>query len=306
MSPCINKCLLLLALLHGGAVLAAPFAVEQAAPGVYVHRGEHRDINAGYGGDICNIGFIIGSKGVAVIDSGGSPKIGAQLREAIRKVTDLPILFVINTHVHPDHVFGNAAFKKDNPTFVGHENLAAGMEQRKEVYLRNQAEWVGADAAGSELIPPALQIGGAQSIDLGGRTLLLTAYAPAHSHSDLTVFDTATATLWTGDLLFVERTPSMDGNLQGWLQAIAQLRAIPAERAIPGHGPVVQEWHGALDNVQRYLTTLLEDVRAAIRQGLGLQQTIESAARSEQGKWVLFDTINRRNVSFMYLVLEWE
>ena len=307
----LSKCLLFLALLHCGAALASPFAVEQAAPGIYVHRGEHRDINAGYGGDICNIGFIVGSKGVAVVDSGGSPRIGAQLREAIRKVTDLPILYVINTHVHPDHVFGNAAFRKDNPTFVGHENLAASMAQRQEVYLRNQAEWVGADAAGSELIPPVLQIPmlqikGTQNIDLGGRTLQLTAYPAAHSHSDLTVFDDATATLWTGDLLFIERTPSMDGDLQGWLRAIAQLRAIPAARAIPGHGPVTREWHVALDNEQRYFNTLLEEVRAAIKQGLGMQQTIESAARSEQGKWVLFDTINRRNVSFVYLVLEWE
>ena len=302
----LNKCLLFFALLCSGAVFATPFGVEQVAPGVYVHRGEHRDMNAGYGGDICNIGFIIGSKGVAVIDSGGSPRIGAQLREAIHKVTSLPILFVINTHVHPDHVFGNAAFKEDKPTFVGHENLPASMEQRQEAYLRNQPEWVDVDAAGSELIPPALRIKGTQKIDLGGRTLLLTAHSPAHSHSDLTIFDDASGTLWTGDLLFIERTPSIDGDLRGWLQIIPKLRAIPAARAIPGHGPVTQDWHGAFDNEQRYLTTLLEEVRAAIKQGLGLQQTIESAVQSEGGKWVLFDTINRRNIGFVYLVLEWE
>ncbi len=302
----LSKCLLFFALLCCGTVFAAPFAVEQVAPGVYVHRGEHLDLSPGYGGDICNIGFIIGTKGVAVIDSGGSPRIGAQLRETIRMVTDLPILFVINTHVHPDHVFGNAAFKKDTPTFVGHENLPASMEQRQEAYLRNQPEWVGADAAGSELIPPALRIKGAQSIDLGGRTLLLTAHSTAHSHSDLTVFDAASGTLWTGDLLFVERTPSIDGDLRGWLRIITQLRTTPATRAIPGHGPVTQDWHGALDNEQRYLTALLEEVRAAIKQGLGMQQTIETAVRSEQDKWVLFNTINRRNIGFVYLALEWE
>ncbi|MDH4284183.1 MAG: quinoprotein relay system zinc metallohydrolase 2 [Gallionellaceae bacterium] len=302
----LSKCLLFFTLLYSGAVFAAPFAVEQVAPGVYVHRGEHREMNADYGGDICNIGFIVGSKGVAVIDSGGSPRIGAQLREAIRKVTSLPILFVINTHVHPDHVFGNAAFKKDNPAFVGHENLPASMEQRQEAYLRNQSAWVGADAAGSELIPPQQKIKGMQRVDIGGRTLLLTAHSPAHSHSDLTVFDDTSGTLWTGDLLFVERTPSIDGDLRGWLQVIHQLRATPAARAIPGHGPVTQDWHGAFDNEQRYLTTLLEEVRDAIKQGLGMQQTIESAVRSERDKWVLFDPINRRNIGFVYLALEWE
>lgn len=285
---------------------AEPLSVEQAAPGIYVHHGVHRDINIGYGGDICNIGFIVGNKGVAVIDSGGSPRIGAQLRVAIRKVTDLPILYVINTHVHPDHIFGNAAFKDDHPIFVGHEKLAAAMVQRKDAYLRNQVSWVGADAIGSELISPTLPIMGIQTIDLGGRSLQLTAYPAAHTNNDLTVFDSATATLWTGDLLFVERTPSIDGDLKGWLQVIAQLRSIPAVRAIPGHGPVTADWHGALDNESRYLSTLLEDVRTAIKQGRSMEQTIDGSTLSEQGKWVLFDIVNRRNISLIFPVLEWE
>ena len=298
--------LIFFALLLPAIAPAEPLTVEQAAPGVYVHHGVHLDINVGYGGDICNIGFIVGNKGVAVIDSGGSPRVGAQLREAIRKVTDLPILYVINTHVHPDHIFGNAAFKADRPTFIGHEKLAAAMTQRKDAYLRNQPGWVGADASGSELIPPALPITETRTIDLGGRSLQLTAYPAAHSNSDLTVFDSATATLWTGDLLFVERTPSIDGDLKGWLRVIAQLRSIPAARAIPGHGPVTANWHAALDNESRYLSTLLEDVRAAIKQGQSMEQTIDGATLSEQGKWALFDIVNKRNISLIFPVLEWE
>ena len=68
------------------------FAVEQVADGTYVHHGKHLDIDTGYQGDICNISFVVGSKGVAVIDTGGSLKVGRQLREAIRKITPLPIL----------------------------------------------------------------------------------------------------------------------------------------------------------------------------------------------------------------------
>ncbi len=69
------------------------YALEQPAPGVYVHYGEHKDLNTGYGGDICNSGFIVGSKGVAVIDPGGSIATGRRLREEIAKVTRLyPLL----------------------------------------------------------------------------------------------------------------------------------------------------------------------------------------------------------------------
>lgn len=298
--------LLKLFLLLPLAAHAEPFKVEQAAPGIYVHHGVHRDINAGYGGDICNISFIVGNKGVAVVDTGGSPKVGAQLRAAIRKVTTLPVLYVINTHVHPDHSLGNAAFKNDHPSFVGSAKLAAIMAQRKDAYLRNEPGWVGADAAGTEVIPPTLPVESSLTLDLGGRSLQLTAYPTAHSGSDLTVFDSTTRTLLTGDLLFIERTPSIDGDLKGWLQVIAQMRDVPAAAVVPGHGPVTKDLRAALDDEERYLTRLLEDVRAAIKQGRSMEQTIDQAVQPERDKWVLFDVVNRRNVSLVYPVLEWE
>ena len=276
---------------------AAPLPVEQVVPGVYVHHGEHKDLKEGYGGDICNVGFIVGDKGVAVIDTGGSPKIGGQLREAVRKVTKLPILYVINTHVHPDHSLGNAAFKRDKPVFVGHGKLAEAMAQRKEVYLRNQRAWVGADAARTELIPPDLPVGVTHDIDLGGRSLRLTAYPLAHSPTDMTVFDSASGTLWTGDLLFIERTPSIDGSLAGWLDVIEQLRAVPAHRVVPGHGSSTSDLLAALDNEIAFLV---------VQRGDSLEQTIATAAQSEQGRWLLFDIVNRRNVAMVFPMLEWE
>lgn len=300
------KLLLLLFVLFPTLAFSSALPIEQVAPGVYVHHGEHKDLNSNYGGDICNIGFIIGYNGVAVIDTGGSPKIGSQLREAIRNITKLPILYVINTHVHPDHILGNAAFKQDHPTFVGHDKLASVMAQRKEIYLRRQFDWVGVDAADTELVPPTLPIAAAQEIDLGGRILKLTAYPVAHSPADLTVFDTSSNTLWTGDLLFVERTPSIDGDLSGWLKVIEQLRELPASHVIPGHGAVITNLLSALNDEQRYLSILLSDVRAAIKRGDSMEHTIETAAKSEQGKWILFDIINRRNVALIFPSLEWE
>lgn len=298
--------LLILLMLLPAISLADKLAVEQIAEGVYVHRGEHKDLNAGYGGDICNISFVVGNKGIAVIDTGGSPKVGSRLREAIRKVSGLPILYVITTHVHPDHSLGSAAFKQDNPVFIGHGKLAEAMALRKEAYLRNQAEWVGTDAAGTELIPPTLPVANTHEIDLGGRTLRLTAHPVAHSPADLSVFDTASKTLWTGDLLFVERTPSIDGNIPGWLEVIEQLRGMPAQHFVAGHGKTTKNLGAALDDEKRYLETLLADVRNAVKQGQSMEQTIPTAAESERGKWLLFDAVNRRNVALLYPQLEWE
>ena len=117
-------------------VASESFQLNNIGDSIYVHHGKHIDIDTGYQGDICNLSVIIGDKGIAVIDTGGSLKVGQELRAAIRKVSDKPILFVISTHVHPDHIYGNAAFLQDTPTFVGHQKLANAMQLRQEAYKK--------------------------------------------------------------------------------------------------------------------------------------------------------------------------
>ena len=96
-------------LIAGPTSAAAPaFAVDQVAPGIFVHAGKHLPLDAPGHDDIANIGFIVGARCVAVIDTGGSVRIGRALRAAIRQHTALPVCYVINTHVHVDHVLGNA------------------------------------------------------------------------------------------------------------------------------------------------------------------------------------------------------
>lgn len=285
---------------------AEALPVAEIAPGIYVHQGAHEDLAEGYHGDICNVSFIVGNKGIAVIDTGGSFKVGQQLHEAVRKVSSLPILYVINTHVHPDHIFGNAAFIQDKPAFVGHAKLADVMERRRETYMRINNDWLGKDFAGSEIVKPTLSVQDQLELDLGDRKLQLTAYPTAHTNTDVTVMDSKTATLLTGDLLFVERTPSIDGDLKGWLTVIERLQAIPAQQIVPGHGSVVKDGKTALNNEQRYLSVLLNDIRASIKKGEVMEKTMDTAAATEKDNWLLFDIVNRRNVNNVYPALEWE
>src|SRR5262245_53963578 len=105
-----------------GAAFAWPHAVagsppglpglslENPVPGVYVHYGEQTEMTPANFGDVANFGFVVGARCVAVIDTGGTFAVGRALRQAIRRVSAVPVCYVINTHVHPDHVFGNAAF----------------------------------------------------------------------------------------------------------------------------------------------------------------------------------------------------
>lgn len=280
--------------------------LEDIGDGIYVHHGEHLDIDSGYQGDICNLSVVVGSKGVAVIDSSGSLKVGQQLRAAIAEVTKLPILFVINTHVHPDHIFGNAAFVADNPAFVGHEKLGNAMQLRAEAYANLNDRYLGEDAKGSDIVIPTMTVKESLKLDLGDRVLTLTAYPVAHTNTDITVIDSKTNTLFTGDLLFIERAPVVEGDLKGLMAALEQLKMEDVKQVVPGHGPHTKDWKQAIDNELHYLTVLITDIRSAIENDVGLEKAMDTAAASEKDKWVLFNVSNRRNVNTIYPALEWE
>ena len=284
-----------------------PLAVTEVAPGVFVHQGTIAIFTPQNRGDVANIGFVVGREGVAVIDTGGSKRIGEALREAIRKITDKPVRYVINTHMHPDHVFGNAAFEADKPIFVGHKKLARGLAARAERYLAANRELLGEEAfAGTRIIGPTLQVDGSQDIDLGDRVLTLTARPTAHTDNDLTVLDTKTGTMFLGDLLFAAHVPALDGSIKGWLALLDSLKSQQYARAVPGHGPASMPWPDALKPIERYLTTVADDVRRAIKDGRTLAEATKTAGQSEKQSWELFDEFNARNVSSAFHELEWE
>jgi quinoprotein relay system zinc metallohydrolase 2 len=282
------------------------FSIEDVGDGIYVHHGIHQDIDDGYHGDICNASFVVSSKGVVVIDTGGSIKVGNQLRAAIRKVTDKPILYVINTHVHPDHIYGNAAFLVDKPEFIGHEKLATAMELRREQYAKLNAKLLGEGAKGSELIKPTIAVKTMLELDLGDRKFAITAHPVAHTNTDLSALDSKSSTIFSGDLLFIERTPVLEGDIKGLIAELEKFKSQPIKQVVPGHGPVTKDWKVAIENEQRYLNALLTDIRGSIKKGVSMESTMSTAAAGEKGKWQLFDIANRRNVNIIYPALEWE
>jgi quinoprotein relay system zinc metallohydrolase 2 len=281
--------------------------VVEIAPGVFVHQGVHAEVTADNLGAIANIGFIVGENCVAVIDSGGSFAEGSALRAAVRTRTAIPVCYVINTHGHPDHVYGNAAFVPDHPRFIGHQNLAGFLGARHLYYYKYLISTFGYDqAVKSAVVLPDVGVASDRTIDLGRRKLVLRAWAPSHTNNDLTVLDQNTGTLWLGDLLFTERIPVLDGKLSGWLATMGNLSAIAARRVVPGHGAVSSNWPAAMAPQARYLKTLQIEIRAAVRAGQSIQQAVAESGASERTQWQLFDAYHSRNATAAFAEIEWE
>jgi len=279
-------------------------AVENPSPGVYVHYGQQAEMTPQNFGDIANLGFVVGAKCVAVVDTGGTYAVGRALRRAIRRVTSAPVCYVINTHVHPDHVFGNEAFVADHAEYLGHARLAEAMRRRGPNYLHALQRDLGPAAEGTTLVFPTRSVTTVERLDLGGRSLGLRAWQTAHTDTDLTVFDEQSGTLWLGDLLFVGHIPVVDGSLRGFIAVIDELKKLPAQRVIPGHGRAT-DGSAAIMTEDRYLAQLQTDVRGALAAKMSLAQAVETVDYDRSAHWLLADRFHRRNVTAAYAELEW-
>lgn len=283
-----------------------PLGVEEIAPGVFVHVGKMLALDAPGHDDIANIGFIVGTRCVAVIDTGGSMRVGRALRESVRRHSNLPVCYVINTHDHVDHVLGNAAFKDDRPVFVGHSALTAALKRDRPFFVEHFAADLDAPATADEIIGPDQTVATTLVLDLGGRHLTLRAWPKAHTDCDLTVQDDRSRVLWTGDLVFRERIPALDGSIVGWLADIDELAKSDATAIVPGHGDPTRDFAAALASERRYLEAVRDGVRAALASGRSIEQAAQEVAASERSRWRLWDTAHAHNVSRAYQELEWE
>lgn len=285
-------------------VSAGAAAVQEIADGVFVRPGRAAPLFTA--GNVANLGFVIGSRCVAVIDTGGSLAEGQALHRAISRVTDLPVCFVINTHVHPDHMLGNKAFERESLQFVGHAKLPAAMAARSDTWLRRTAESSGDPVDASLIVPPERTVDGEVQLDLGNRMLTVRSHATAHTDNDVSVLDERTGTLFLGDLVFLEHLPVLDGSINGWLGQLDRLRGEQYERVVPGHGTAQAPWPQAAGPTVDYLRDLREKTREWIAGGgaLGAAQQAIEPARPDY--WQLTEQYHKRNVAAAFAELEWE
>lgn len=285
---------------------AAPDWVE-VAPGAYARQGQDGQVfETAY---MANTGIVVGERCVALIDTGGSQQEGKEILAKAAELSDKPVCYVINTHHHPDHYFGNAAFHAHEQTrFIAHANLQAALNAAMPHYKPRASEFEGRDVQDPDFPPldTVLSPGDAPLLlDLGGRTLRVEAQPTAHTHADLSVIDETYDVLWAGDLLFSSHIPVVDGSVLGWLEVSRQLHERASGVVVPGHGQV----KGDRDDFTRqtdYLSELRDTIRGAVAKGQSLMDVTTQAMQDNPWGWTQYEAQYKRNLTNVYTELEWE
>ncbi len=289
---------------------------KKISPDTYVYIGEINDFSKKNLGAIANFGFIVGKDCVAVIDTGGSSFVSVKLLKKIREVTENPICFVINTHAHPDHVGGNSVFESLNPKpeFISHSNFSRALTTRKVVFNKRLKELMGIKNV-IKTIKISREVKNTLEIDLGERKIFLKAWKTSHTNNDLTVYDEKSKIFWTGDLLFIDHIPVLDGNLVNWLEITREITKSSNQGSkgkeiifiIPGHGNPVNVNSKKIKMQEIYLSKLNNLTRNAIRNRVTISRAVEDiSAKLINQDWLLAELFNKRNITAAYAELEWE
>lgn len=188
-----------------------------------------------------NAGIIVGKDGIVVVDTLVSAKEAQRFIRDIRKVSDKPIRYVVDTHYHLDHAFGNAEFVKLGAVVISHANDWKNLEKNGEPTLKNAKNFglTEKDMAGTAIALPTLTFTDRMTISLGDEEIQLIYVAPSHTSGSILVNIPDKKVLFAGDVLFTDFHPFMaEGDLAGWLKNLDYIAALDVERIIPGHGPL--------------------------------------------------------------------
>ncbi len=282
----------------------APLDVRELAPGVFAIQGSGGEPSPGNAGRVANTGFIVGPRGVVVIDSGANRAHGEAILAAIAARTPLPVVLLINTHPHPHNVLGNAVFAARGIPILATAMTREKMDQRCPRCLDGLYDSIGeAGMAGTRIELPGETIAAETRRTDGGLSLRLLPLGHAHTEGDLAVFDEASGTLFAGDAAYAGELPYLsEASLEGWMTALGRLAAMPARRVVPGRGAVADG--SGPGRTLAYLEALRSLVKRGYDAGRSLNEVMAAAALPAFASLAGYAERHGRNVQHAYFALE--
>ena len=244
----LRSCLCIVALIFLSATLA-PASSQKIGDGLYAYISDNDSSS--------NSVFLIGDNGILVVDTGLNSQEGGKLLDEIRRVSPLPVRWIVNTHYHPDHRGGNAAVGPDATVI----STAFTRAQVLRMSKKHSQEYAINEIVGTEGL----------TLYIGGHPVRIYAVGPAHTGGDLVVYFPDQHAIATGDLFLNNSCPFMDvGDLENWITTLDHMLALPLEHIVPGHFALSGK--ADLQRFRDYLADLRTQVARMHAQGLSLKQ----------------------------------
>jgi cyclase len=246
-----------------------PIQVTEVAPGLYFQYHHQESNNA----------FLVTDDGVLVIDTRQHPKRAEELLATIRKYTNKPIRWVVNTHAHGDHYFGNSVFKREGAVIIAHRDTAGMMkahfplEMKRRMGYFNQRQY---DPGEVRLTPPDVTFDSTLTLTLGGRTIEVFYLAPGQNPGDTFVYFPKERVLYAGGPFSKQSwpNPSFTPSMQGWIELLREIAAMDVDKYLGGHGDIGTR-QDVLDEAQM-LADFDAGLRAAVANGTNLDDIIKN------------------------------
>ena len=266
-------------------------------------------------GNTSNAGFVVTSDGVVVFDALGTPSLGWALLEAIRKITDKNIRYVVASHYHADHIYGLQAFRDHTPAIIvaqersgeykdnehtADERANQRLDQRRTALF----PWVDGN---TRVVPPDITFKERMTITIGERRLTLLYAGPAHSSSDMMMMVEPDGVLFAGDIVQNGRIPFMnsdDVSTTQWLHALDEVARLDPKYIIPGHGRTSTKATQAIAFTRDYIQHVRNTMATAVQNWTDFDVAYEEADWLKYRDMPAFASNNRGNAYRIYLELE--
>ena len=225
--------------------------------------------------NVDNCGFVVGEKGVLVIDAHISVGMARQIQEAVRRVTDKPILYLVNSNYHGDHTFGNCAFPVET-LVVQHRrtaDLVPYIEEEKAFVLPcvNHSPKV---LEGIELRMPDLIFDDYLRLDLGGREVEVYYFGPANTPGDTITYVSEAKVAWTGNMTVGDLIITLESDAATYLNSLSRFaQTLEIETLVPSHSYL--STGAVIGRYMHYLSELNNAVMKAVSAGWTLKEAQE-------------------------------
>ena len=261
--------------------------------------------NAGF---ISNAGVIITDAGVVLFDALGTPSLANKLLQKIRKITDQPIVKVVVSHYHADHIYGLQVFKEQGAEIIAPDGVYEYIDSevansRLEERQFSLEPWVNED---TYIVKPDTILDATEKFTVGNIDFTINVIGKAHSVADLTLFVDSDKVLFTGDILFEGRVPFIGNNTKLWLETLQNMETNQVNAVVPGHGPAAENPQQAITLTREYLAFMREKMGKAVEEMLDFDEAYEEVDWSKYENLPAFEAANRRNAFQVYLSMEEE